>query len=90
MTDNILRARQAWCEPVPGGRDPLVGGLIPAYRICPPEVVAALLDVLERYRDTDDGYHSWVCCGVRCYTPHADDCPLGQAEAAITRALEGK
>lgn len=47
MNDLIQKARKEWCEPVPGGRDPLTGGLVPNYRICQPSVVAALLDVLD-------------------------------------------
>lgn len=77
MTDLITRSRKEWCESVPGGRDPLTGGLVPNYRICPPSVVAALLTVLlDAYRGVDP-FDGKATSGHR-------------ALAAITRALEGE
>ena len=77
MTDLITRARKEWCEPVPGGRDPLTGGLVPNYRICPPSVVSALLDVVDNLIVRD----------VRL--SQSGDEAL-RAIAAIERALEQK
>jgi len=75
MSDLITRARKEWCEtPEPAN--------YPASRLqrytapCPPEVVAALLDVLEKLNEFD----------VRM--SHGGREAL-LAEAAIARALEG-
>jgi hypothetical protein len=76
MTDLITRARTEWCEsPEPAN--------YPASRLqrytapCPPEVVAALLDVLESLRRSDVPIRESLRLAVL-------------AEAAVTRALEGK
>lgn len=87
MDDPITRARKEWCEsPEPAN--------YPASRLqrytapCPPEVVAALLDVLDRAIQHD---HCPFC------RPDGDGpfehnqwCSVPKAEAAITRALEKK
>lgn len=85
MTD--LKARKEWCEPVPGGRDPLTGGLVPNYRICPPSVVSALLDAYEFVATPITGCRC-VACEIR-RQQRRDDL-LAAVEAAITRALEQK
>lgn len=52
MTDLITRARDQWCclEYV---RETVHGEQVTGYYSCPPEVVAALLDVLERQNELD-------------------------------------
>lgn len=77
MTDTITRARKEWCESRFGPGFPSSIVLADAYyKSCPPEVVAALLDVLEKLNELD----------VRL--SHGGREAL-RAEAAITRALEG-
>jgi hypothetical protein len=78
MTDLITRARKEWCEP--SLFKPHAPHHLEAYhwvKPCPPEVVAALLDVVEQLNEFDvrmsQGGHEAL-----------------RAEAAITRALEGK
>ena len=71
MTDLIACARKEWCEI----HDDEEG--CPHVNVCPPEVVAALLDVLENLikrdvRLSQGGYEALL------------------AKAAITRALEQK
>lgn len=72
MTDPITRARTEWGEPA--GQHPVFGD---AFNQCPPEVVAALLDVLAYVVKQDPP----MSFGGR---------EALLAEAAITRALEGK
>ena len=88
MNDLIARARETWCR---WGSPEREGDLIPGlarklgleryyrntYVPCPPEVVAALLDVLEKLNEFD----------VRL--SHGGREAL-QAEAAIAKALEEK
>jgi molybdopterin biosynthesis enzyme MoaB len=81
MTDLITRARKEWCEPA--GQHPVFGN---AFNQCPPEVVAALLDVYLLVCPPDQ--QCVECNGGR--GNHKDDCTAGAVEAAITRALEGK
>lgn len=79
MTDQITRARKEWCE-TPRYPDTRMAN------ICPPEVVAALLAVLRLVCPPDQP--CFECSGVD--GSHTEDCTSGKAEAAITRALEGK
>jgi hypothetical protein len=72
MTGQITRARKEWCEPA--GQHPTFGD---AFNRCPPEVVVALLDVLDSLRQSDTHVIEPFRLAV-------------VAEAAITRALEGK
>ena len=82
MTDLIPRARKEWCERHAGGGHKYVN-------VCPEEVVAALLEIVSRleartyctFCDADQYMHR---------SPHGKYCPIGTAEAAITRALEQK
>jgi hypothetical protein len=73
MNDLITRARKEWCEtrPSPYSTSDTV------IRVCPPEVMAALLDVLESLRRHDVPIRESLRLAVL-------------AEAAVTRALEGK
>ena len=89
MTDLITKARKEWCEP-PASETTLThyGTKIivtPKGSSCPPSVVAALLDVLE-----GEIYNDYCCiCGEHT-SWHKHGCRVTVAEAAITRALEGK
>lgn len=77
MSDLITRAREQWCEPrVEDALDCTLVFHRPPER-CPPEVVAALLDVLRTAQQGLDPYSIRVRHGQA-------------AEAAIARALEGK
>jgi hypothetical protein len=87
MSDDIItRARKEWCEsPEPAN--------YPASRLqrytapCPPEVVAALLDVLI---DSAGTAYCGACGKLAHMKEHDPRCCVGVAEAVITRALEGK
>lgn len=83
MTDLITRARKEWCE-THVAKDGAPDGHAWQYmQPCPPEVVAALLDVLDEVFRAD----SCVSCfGHRVYK-HRPGCLVKQAEATITRAL---
>jgi hypothetical protein len=84
MTDLIPRARKEWCERHAGGGHKYVN-------VCPEEVVAALLDVLEDYLRTCESQECVMpCCQTPSYKPHQPTCVLVLALAAITRALEQK
>ena len=90
MNDPITRARKEWCEP-PSSETVLThyGTKIiatPKGSSCPPSVVAALLAVLRLVCPPDQP--CFECSGVD--GSHTEDCTSGKAEAAITRALEGK
>ena len=77
MTNLITRARKEWCDERIGRTIPHGSPCpIPPER-CPPEVVAALLDVLRTAQQGLDPYSIRVRHGQA-------------AEAAIARALEGK
>ena len=82
MTDLITRARKKWCEPrVEDALDCTLVFHRPPVS-CPPEVVAALLDVLKEARQTHGG---------RSGDPECNECvAVDAAEAALTRALEQK
>lgn len=71
MTDPITRARKEWCE-TPRYPDTRMAN------ICPPDVVAALLDVLDETAKAADCMRGDLCNVVDA------------AEAVIARALEGK
>lgn len=73
MTDLIARAREQWCQ-LEYVRETVHGEQVTGYYSCPPEVVAALLDVLEKLNELD----------VRI--SHGGREAL-QAEAAIAKAL---
>lgn len=93
MTDLIRKARERWCEPFLQWCDPFLPRSTlspPIWYPCPPEVVAALLDVLDDCREVWDADDMRVCCGVPYPKPHKASCFLALAEAAITRALEQK
>ncbi len=96
MSDLITRARKEWCEfsqrvPAPPGLGlERYYGQLDRPTPCPPEVVAALLEVLDEYKHTYDRVECRVCCGTVSYKPHEAGCSVVAAEAAITRALEGK
>jgi hypothetical protein len=83
MTDLITKARKEWCEfsqrvPAPPGLGlERYYGHLSGPTHCPPEVVAALLDVVESLRRHDLPIHDAIRLAIL-------------AEAAITRALEGK
>ena len=85
MTDLITRARDQWCclEYV---RETVHGEQVTGYYSCPPEVVAALLDVLQvvSFGDTCPD-----CKTHRVYK-HKPRCVFVAAEAAIAKALEEK
>ena len=82
MTDLITRAREQWCQ-LEYVRETVHGEQVTGYYSCPPEVVAALLDVLDEVFRAD----SCVSCfGHRVYK-HRPGCLVKQAEATITRAL---
>ena len=84
MTDLITRARKEWCEPQdPRTLDP---GVWFNMNICPPEVVAALLDVMGEVMLADS---CPSCFGHRVYK-HRPGCIVTTAEAAIAKALEEK
>jgi hypothetical protein len=93
MSDLITRARKEWCESRFGTDFPSEWATPEhSHRQCPPEVVTALLDVLENYpanRTLLDDDES-PCCPTSRFAPHTKDCFVGLAEAAIARALEGK
>lgn len=76
MNDNIIdKARTKWCGSVEHT------GVYSS--VCPPEVVSALMDVLDEVFRAD----SCVSCfGHRVYK-HRPGCLVKQAEAAIARAL---
>jgi hypothetical protein len=95
MNDLIQKARKEWC-----GTPGVPPTFWDAFTPCPPEVVAALLDVL-REAQTDsigsDGQlicficgRDWEQAGLSWTPRHDTDCKLVAAEAAIARALEGK
>lgn len=73
MTDLITRARKEWCERREEETGNVTWFLEP--RPCPPEVVAALLDVLRTAQQGLDPYSIRVRHGQA-------------AEAAIAKALE--
>ena len=73
MSDPITRARKEWCDFV-RGEFADEGEIYPPKR-CPPEVVAALLDVLEKLNEFDVRMSQGGREALR-------------AEAAIARALE--
>lgn len=76
MTDLITRAREQWCQ-LEYVRETVHGEQVTGYYSCPPEVVAALLDVLENLVPRD----------VRMsQTGEQAVCAL----AAIAKALEEK
>ena len=76
MTALITRARKEWCEPRFGPGFPSSIVLADAYyKSCPPEVVAALLDVLQTTRQGLDPYSARVRHGQT-------------AEAAIAKGLK--
>lgn len=80
MTNLITRARKEWCEqtgadPRDGKRQYYQDGV--CYEACPPEVVAALLDVL-----------AWA--KTHACAPHANrDCACCTALGRLDDALEG-
>ena len=84
MTDLITRARDQWCclEYV---RETVHGEQVTGYYSCPPEVVAALLDVMGEVMLADS---CPSCFGHRVYK-HRPGCIVTTAEAAIAKALEG-
>jgi len=90
MTDLITRARKEWCEfsqrvPAPPGLGlERYYGHLSGPTPCPPEVVAALLDVL------GSGGCDCSTGGNDLSDDHSAVCNLRLAEAAITRALEGR
>jgi len=99
MSDLITRARKEWCGPQ--NYDVLDSTVVLNYgpRRCPPEVVAALLDVLQEsheYGYGPDGEPQCVICageyrvtGLHSWAfNHATSCALAKAEAAIAKALE--
>jgi len=93
MSDLIQKARKEWCEQsffMTRFSGEKYIDTNSALRPCPPEVVAALLDVLSNYREALDADDMRVCCGVRCYKPHEENCSVLLTEAAISRALEQK
>jgi hypothetical protein len=76
MTDLITRARKEWVTPFP-------------YAYVNTEVVAALLEIVSPL----EARTYCTFCTADQYMhrrPHNEYCPIGIAEAAITRALEGK
>lgn len=79
MTDLITRARKEWVE-AQATVFPVVDAVVYTQEMhcpCPPDVIAALLDVLDTARQGIDPYE---------YRSH-----VGQAaEAAIAKALEEK
>lgn len=77
MTDQITRARKEWCEPA--GQHPVFGD---AFNRCPPEVVAALLDLRNAVYSNHGGRKRDDECEI-CVA-------LDAADAVITRELEGK
>jgi len=85
MTDLIQKARKEWCELHSLGEEYGYGC---PESICPPEVVAALLDVVKA---GSQGTYC-ICCGADQTIPesHWARCEVAFAEAAITRALEQK
>ena len=95
MNDPITRARKEWCEPrVEDALDCTLVFHRPPVS-CPPEVVAALLDVLSEAKAEGCGTYCTICGGEREFTgirtwtfKHNTYCKLVAAEAAITRALE--
>lgn len=91
MTDLITRARKEWCE-THVAKDGAPDGHAWQYmQPCPPEVVAALLDVLTNYLRTCDSTECVMpCCQTPSYMPHKSTCPIMTAETAIAKALEGE
>jgi hypothetical protein len=91
MTDLITRARKEWCEPpVSEATITHYGTKIittPTGSLCPRSVVSALLDLL---KDSVGPAYCAACGKLWDRQDHTADCPAGIAEAAITRALEGK
>ena len=84
MTDLITRARKEWCE-TPRYPDTRMAN------ICPPDVVSALLGVLEDYLSTCESQECVMpCCQTPGYMPHRTTCVLVLALAALIRALEQK
>ena len=80
MTDLITRARSAWCDPCTSTFTDITGASVVTDNLhypCPPSVVAALLDVLDKLNEFDVRMSQGGREALR-------------AEAAITRALEGK
>lgn len=85
MTDLITRARKEWCEPWFGPGFPSSIVLADAYyKSCPPEVVAALLDVMGEVMLADS---CPSCFGHRVYK-HRPGCIVTAAEAAIAKGLK--
>ena len=84
MTDLIQKARKEWCEPWLVEFDANDNEIPVTYDPCPPEVVAALLDVL------GSGGCDCSTGGNDLREDHSAVCNLRLAEAAITRALEQK
>jgi hypothetical protein len=83
MTDLITRARKEWCESRFGPNFPS-DWTTPdhSHHQCPPDVVAALLDL----RNAVHRNH-----GGRKRDDECDECiAMDAVDAAITRALEGK
>ena len=76
MTDLITRAREQWCQ-LEYVRETVHGEQVTGYYSCPPEVVAALLDVL-----------AWA--KTHACAPYANrDCACCTALGRLDDALEG-
>lgn len=76
MTDIITRAREQWCQ-LEYVRELAHGEQVTGYYSCPPEVVAALLDVL-----------AWA--KTHACAPYANrDCACCTALGRLDDALEG-
>lgn len=81
MSDLIDRAREQWCEQ--RNEYILDSTVVLNYgpKRCPPEVVSALLDVLDKGCDCP-------ACSIDRDDDHTDYCNIRVAEATIARALE--
>jgi len=83
MSDLITRARKEWCE-THVAKDGAPDGHAWQYmQPCPPEVVAALLDVLE-----GEMYNDYCCICGKHTSRHEPGCRVPVAEAAIAKGLK--
>lgn len=86
MSDLITRARKEWLEVHKSSEDAPDGEAWHYTLPCPPDVVSALLDVLDEVMRADS---CPSCFGHRVYK-HRPGCIIETAQKTITTALEEK
>lgn len=85
MTDLITRARKEWCE-LQAAQNHAAWPIQRYHNACPPEVVAALLDVLKVSIDSD----GCPDCGRTQWQEHSSGCRVAATYRAVEKELEEK